>query len=1179
VRILSFDIGSSSLGWSLIDPHNRCIVNLGVRIFPEGVDRDKKGGELSKNERRRLKRATRRQAQRRARRKRRLRDALVEAGLYPADTVAQAEYDGMDPYDLRRRALDEPLELYELGRVFLHLGQRRGFLSNRKGDRGKKQENSKLLAEISELAQRMDRAGDRTLGEHLAKRMPTPGEAAATPMLPENEDAADDRVRRLHTHRTMYLEEFDRIWEAQRRHHPSLLTDRLKYGESEKPQRFPVEPDPPRKGKKDQSPLRRYGLHGLIFFQRPLYWSEKSIGFCELEGEQRRCSRADRLAQKARLYQEVNNLRIIDTDDRERDLEPEERRKLLVYLSSRKEATFDQIKKHLGLFETARFNIERLAKGSNQIGGRSKLKGLETDYILSQDDCFGDRWHELAEDEKDAIVRDLLDPKLDDARTFDKAVSQWGLSAAQAEAVLNAVDGLPTGYAKLSRKALLHGKTGDCGILAALEAGLPMQCGEGRDDHGKPTDAIHAAGYLRADERDVKLLKELPEPEDIPNPLVRRALYEVRHIVNAIIRKHGAPDEVRLELAREVKGSLDKRQQTRIKQIEQQRRRDEAAKRIRDVGYRPDRKSINRYLLWEEQEGLGIYSGKPLSIEMLFGGVVEIDHILPRPRSLDDSMANKALDLREVNARKGNRTPWEWLERDGDPQVDYDAVLQRARKLGHYGKYRKFTQKTLELDDFIARQLVDTAYISRAVVQYLRQLGRPSGEKNQDGTEKLAPVHVVGRKGMTTATLRHLWGLNSVLHDTGFNAKKNRDDHRHHAVDAIVIALTDEARLKALSEAYEEYEKINPDTGEMELRAGYGRIQSSKLEVWPTFRRDVEDAINQIKVSHKTQRGVQGQLHEETLYGKGDNPQEYVARKPLEALSLNEVPRIRDAAVRAKIEARLREFNLDPGRGKGGIPAKAWKEPIWMNEEKRIQIKRVRVLKKEESVVLIRGGADNYHGGEGAVAANQRHRAGSGGFVKPGRQHHVAIFCTLDRKRQPKYHGVFVSMLEAAKRKRAREAIIQRHDPDKSAARFVCSLCSGDSLIIYDPVEELERIVVVTTLVSTQQRIHYKDANDARPTSERGADAGTTANALFGKLRAQKVAVDQLGRVRYEDQQKPAELAVDPDIAALARQRIAAKVSERAIKCRLADMGKKHLGAQFTAELHRLRLNESKSSD
>jgi CRISPR-associated endonuclease Csn1 len=351
----------------------------------------------------------RRQIARRSRRKKLLRTALVTAGLLPSDKSEQMRLDALDPYTLRRRALTERLEPHEIGRLLIHLNQRRGFLSNRKADRKRKKENSEMLAEISALAKEMEDAKSRTLGEHLAR---------------VQEDGPLTRIRARHTRRDMYEHEFDAIWAAQHEHHPNLLTEQLKYG-TEGRQDYPCKPRAI--GKSDR--LTKYGLHGLIFFQRSMYWPSSVIGRCELEPKRKRCPRADRLAQRFRLLQEVNNLRLLDpTTAEEHELTPDLRTALLDYLAHSKERKFTEIRKKLGLLETQRTNLER--------GDRDKLLGMPTDYRLAQKQHFGKGWWDRSEDEKNEIVRVILDDQLSDEEKLRLATTRWGLDTERAQNVL-----------------------------------------------------------------------------------------------------------------------------------------------------------------------------------------------------------------------------------------------------------------------------------------------------------------------------------------------------------------------------------------------------------------------------------------------------------------------------------------------------------------------------------------------------------------------------------------------------------------------------------------------------------------------------------------------------------------------------------------------------------------------
>ncbi|HZT82352.1 MAG TPA: type II CRISPR RNA-guided endonuclease Cas9, partial [Gemmataceae bacterium] len=745
---LGLDLGPTSIGWAVVDESGGKVLAAGVRVFPEGVGRDQQGGEVSKNEQRRMARGMRRQVARRARRKRMLRQALVQAGLLPEVAGRPAndprrvawereQHQRADPYSLRRRALTERLEPHDIGRVLLHLNQRRGFLSNRKADRARKKETSDLHKEISALAAEM---GGRTLGQYLAERQ------ACDPQ---------SRVRGRHTRRDMYQHEFNAIWAAQQRYHPALLTDRLKYG-SVGPQTYPHEPIP----LGSANPLEKYGLYGILFYQRPMYWPRSVVGRCELEPKQRRCPRADRLAQRCRLLQEVNNLRLLDTSGaEERPLRPEERELLIRFLERAEEKKFDDLRKQLcrklSVPETIRFNLER--------GDRTKLDGMPTDAILARKELFGKGWYDRPEEERDRIVRALIEED-DEAALLRRATSEWGLDEAAAGALLK-VD-LPAGYSSFSRAALEK-------LRPHLERGLLLMT---RD--GTPS-AMSEAGYLRPDQRAVNQRDMLPPPPVITNPLVRQALHEVRKVVNAILREYDRPTRIHIELAREVKGTAKDRERRSRDMRERERERDDAAREVRKLGVKVTRDAIDRYLLWREQGGVCVYSGRPISLAQLFDGEVDIDHILPRERSLDNSFLNRVVCFRTENADKKDRTPWEWLAAT-DP-ARYQAVLQRTKGLP-YPKAQRFRQQHVALEDFFARQFVDTAYITTQVQEYVRCLD----------------ADVLCTKGMHTAELRHHWGLNTVLSLDGPDAK-NRDDHRHHAVDAIVVALAGRSRLQKLA--------------------------------------------------------------------------------------------------------------------------------------------------------------------------------------------------------------------------------------------------------------------------------------------------------------------------------------------------------------------------------------------
>lgn len=970
-KTLGIDIGTNSIGWALVEEHDQdggSVIDMGVRVFPEGVDRDQNGGEKSKNETRRVARSSRRQIARRSKRKKRLKKLLSQHGLYPVDIKDRKELLEKDPYLLRERALNEPLSLHEIGRALTHLNQRRGFKSNRKTDKSQKKQKSKILNEINELAARMHEGGFETLGEYLSNCRKNGGEITL-------------RVRNQHTRREMYEHEFDAIWQAQQPHHPEVMTEGLKKE-----------------------------IRETIFFQRPMYWPKEAIGRCELEPKEFRCPRCDRQGQRFRLWKEINNLRIVQRFGAgdELELTPEQKQELIQQLEKSQSITVERLRQCLQLEADQELNITAT---------KSKLLGMESDAILSKRKYFGNKWNSFSDEIKDQIIWNLHDNEIKDDEVTRKAVQEWGVDQETADELLTAP--LPEGYFNFSRKA--------------IDNMLPHIM-EGEDEFV----AMEKAGYLPPHKRKVPIREYLPSPPDLPNPIVRQALFEFRKLVNAILREYGKPDAIHIELARKVKASQEKRQQLLTQNRERAKEREAAKEDIVKEGHSPNQDTINLYMLWKEQGGLCIYSGQPISKSQLLMGEVNIDHILPKDRSLDDSLANKVVCFRSENAEKGDRTPREWLE-DSNPDK-LAEIQQRAWRLPR-NKQKKFAQRDIQLDDFINRQLSDTGYISREIRKYVECLG----------------ADVVCTKGQNTSDLRRYWGLNSILNLQGKNIK-TREDHRHHAVDALVVALTTRSKLQQLARA----SKRKHDSIPMP-------------EPWPGFRGEVEEKVNRIWVSHRVRRKVRGQLHEETHYGPTEEQNVYVYRKSIEDLTPSMVEDIRDETIKQLVKERLAQFGLDEKSKK--IPKEVWKEPLTMPSG--VPIKKVRVKKNDSTIQPIR---------DGSVC------------VKTGSNHHICLFTRSDGSKDM----VAVSMLEAHRRKRDGKPIIQREHPDDRDATFEMSLSINEMVMING---DLYRFLTASSVTGQFWMRHHTFAGKSNDKRMRISKVPSTFN---GK----KVTVDVLGRIR-----------------------------------------------------------------
>jgi len=823
MRRLGLDIGTNSIGWCLIENDKR-IVDIGVRIFSDGRD-PKSGTSLAVD--RRDARAMRRRRDRYLGRRSAFFSTLVELGLMPPDADEARLLAGQDPYILRKRALEERLSPHEIGRALFHLNQRRGFKSNRKADRKSSTgEDGKIAGGARALDQAMAEAGADTLGQFLAGR-----ETRRVRLNGENQEY-DFYPQRRHIEY-----EFGRIWEEQARFHPELLTSDA-----------------------------RAALHRILFFQRPL--KEQDVGYCTFAGlngvpaDERRLAKAHPLFQQRRLYEEVNQLRIVAAGAADRPLTIDERDTLILKLQDKKKVSFTSLARTIKLGEGERFNKES--------ENRKDLAGDEIRAELSDKKRFGTRWLHFPLDEQVQIIEQLQDEEDPDV-LLGWLKKEYGLDDAAAEAVANAH--LPEGYGRF-------GETATRLLLDALKADVITY-----------DKAAQAAGFHHSDQRTGEIFDRLPYygeilmheiapgKEDYGDPLERRygkitnptvhiGLRQLEKLVNTIIAVHGRPDEIVVELARELKLNEKKKDEhrRRIRQdtdAAQKRSEKLRAADISDTG-------ANRMLLrlWEELNPANPldrrcpYCAEPISMNQLFTGEADIDHIIPYSRSLDDSAANKVVAHRRCNRAKGNKTPY---ERWGHEDHQWDVITTQIARL-HKSKQWRFGPDAMERaaqgGDFLARQLTDTQYLSRMAGKYLRCL-YPTKDSGR--------VDVI--PGRMTAMLRRCWGLNSLLPDHNFvenehsNAPKNRLDHRHHAIDAAVVTVTTRGLMNDIARSAGRAE-------EKELN----RLFEDLPQPWPGFREELGERLSRVTVSHKPDHGrksrpsrhrdvTAGRLHNDTAYG------------------------------------------------------------------------------------------------------------------------------------------------------------------------------------------------------------------------------------------------------------------------------------------------------------------------
>lgn len=863
---LGLDIGTNSIGWWLYATEGHEITEVidgGVRIFSDGRD-PKSKASLAVD--RRAARAQRRRRDRYLRRKAALMKRMAAVGLMPADPVAAKALEQLDPYALRATGLDEALPLTHFGRALFHLNQRRGFKSNRKTDKGDN-ESGKIKDATARLDQAMMAKGARTYGEFLHMRRASAPDPKNVPTVrtrlsiaPRGDSEKAEPGYDFYPDRRHLFEEFTKLWAAQAAYAPDFLTDEL-----------------------------RDEISVIIFHQRPLKTPE--VGLC-LFTDERRIPSAHPLNQRRILIETVNNLKIAARGEPARGLTRDERDMIVHALDN---------KAHTKSLSGMTMKLKALGKLIKLRAEQSfTLDTANRDAIacdpvrasLSHPDRFGARWSALDVDAQWDVVQRIRAVQSDAEHDALVAwlMSTHGLDRAHAEGAANAP--LPEGYGRL-------GLTATTRILAALEADvIPYSA------------AVAACGWHHSDGRTGEILTELPyygqildrhvipgtydENDDdvtrygrITNPTVHIGLNQLRRLVNKIIIVYGKPDEIVVELARDLKLSED---QKRDVQRDIKKNTDAAIARgkklVEELGQKDTGANRMVLRLWEDLNQSDClkrfcpYSGTRISAAMLFDGSCDVDHILPYSRTLDDGFANRTLCLKEFNRQKTNKTPWEaWGNTAAWAAIEANLKNLPANKAWRFAPdaMERFEGE----NDFSARALKDTQYLSRIARSYLDAL--------YDGADGKSHVWVV--PGRLTEMLRRHWGLNSLLSDKDSAVKaKNRTDHRHHAIDAAVVAATDRSLIQRISNMARK-DELN----------GAEEVARSVVPPWEEFRTDIETQLARIIVSHRADHGridlaartkgrdsTSGALHNDTAYGLGHG-NTVASRKPLLSLKPNDI--------------------------------------------------------------------------------------------------------------------------------------------------------------------------------------------------------------------------------------------------------------------------------------------------
>ncbi|MBF1643201.1 MAG: type II CRISPR RNA-guided endonuclease Cas9 [Prevotella sp.] len=794
-------------------------------------------------------------------------------------------------------------------------------------------------------------------------------------------------------YRQDYLDEFEKIWETQATYHKELTSE-----------------------------LKQEIRDIIIFYQRPLKSKKNLIAVCELEqrkvkvtvdGKEKEITIGPKIAPKSspmfqefRIWQNLNNILLLDHEtNSKRPLYEEERNLLYEELSVKEKLSKTEALKVLGKKSKQwDLNYKELEGNRTQavlydcynriivMSGHEecnfkKLKASDIRHYVKMifknlafnTDilCFDSslKGHELERQPMYQLWHLLYSYEGDNSRTGNDALLRK----------LETAFGFPKEYAAVLADVVFEDSYGNLSVKAMRNILPHLQAGKDYSQACEEAGYKHSRRSLTKEELNQKEYKErlelLPK-NSLHNPVVEKILNQMINVINAVIDEYGKPDEIRIELARELKSSADERESI-TRGINQGNAEN---KRIREILEKEfalsyiSRNDIIKYKLYEELKSNGfktLYSDTYISKDKLFSKDFDIEHIIPKVRLFDDSLSNKTIEACDINIAKKDMTALDFIgNKYGEQGVEvYKKKLGTLLQDGSISKakYNRLLMKEADIPSgFIDRDLRDTQYIAKKAYEILSDLVR----------------NVTPTTGSVTNRLREDWQLVDVMKELNFEKYQKlgladvvedrdgrkvkrikdwtkRNDHRHHAMDALTIAFTKPSYIQYLNnlnarsdksssiygievkELHREDNKLrfNAPLPINEFRAEAKRHLKSVLVSIKAKRKVMTQNVNKIKTKHgiikKVQLTPRGELHNATYYGTKRRP---VVRmvKVGEALDEAIINRVCSPAIRAALLKRLNAYNGDAKKaftGRNSID----KNPIYLDIE---QTKLVPVLVK-----------------------------------------------------------------------------------------------------------------------------------------------------------------------------------------------------------------------------------------
>ncbi len=1015
---LGLFVESYSVNWSLVEVPSNKLIALGVHVFPPGCENFGMGKrEVSKRYSRRLVRLRRiRYSRIRTRKYYLLRillahnmcpisreelDQWKDTKQFPAEVLS--EWMAMDPYELRERGLHEKLTLAEFGRIFYQISCHRGY---RFGERNSKLADNVLSQgvpaerKIGYLKTRRSIKSD-TLGVYLNSIKPIEGKTYTKPK---------ERIRNRICTLEMYFDEIHALWDVQAEFYHSL-TNELR----QKLIGSPNDIDP----------------KGALFYQRSLKSQKHKVGNCLYEPKKTRCCISSITYQELEAWKWVNTIRYNN-----RPLELEDAQRVVRYFKTHYRFSFAEIKEILGKEYSKSFNYR----------DEENFRGSFLNAELSKKKYFGNNWFSMPEKEKEDVYHALY--FFDSVTRLEKyAREKFGFGPNIAKQFANI--SIDKNYAPLSRKAsnniLYFLRKGYGYKVSVFLAGVRNANKEDFDQLSfvEEEEFIQVVLNLYRDTNSARLIPELSRvlkeffkfnqfnPKRLygfsgnvlhqqksnylavdkngdrqilalKNSLLIQSVFELRKVVNQIIKDYGTIDQINCELSVDVKVNRMQRFMHKLdqKRISTNNKRYVLHLKKEFIDLTP--MNILKYELWEECKRTCPYTGKEIPFELLYSPHVKIVYIHPWSRSLNDSRMNKTLCFSEIADQLNERTPYEYFE--SNDIFAWEAIKTRCASIfsnTHYHptSYKKFKRfiKKYNYRNVIKKQFNDPHQLSRSVAEILSQV-----------TESVQMT-----PGNVTQHLTDEWLLKSVLHQ-----KDRTIDFRFNALKAYVNAVATSIHMEHLMKR-NKYERLVKKVKFPIPHEDYLIELEEKMKTLLVSHKQVNKIITRRSFRQKSDAGkikvnatsIRGVLHKDSLYGKRKSPNRKVAamhiRRPLRQIkTLSQAEKIVDPKIAELVRKKIHKR----WSGQGTFPADIFfnhfegKEPkpkIFLPNKKgdKVPVYSVRMRETITNPVQLKESKNCY--------------------VVPRNNHHVSVYKDSDGK----YKEEVVTFWTAVNRFRQKEPV------------------------------------------------------------------------------------------------------------------------------------------------------------